>query len=390
MTYAALTNWKYDKKLYHNIQSGPQHTGSDLNLTDTYELVEGQYVWDAGKPAQTYYGVNNQGADFGVVRAGPPNSDDPALTTPDEVNASLAIFNPGGGNRFYINMIIAPTFAVTQGTTYVLDVGNSTNTGNPFAISETPDGTHNGGVEYTEGVVRDGVPGVPGSTFTWTVPRDSPRRLYYYSSANPGYGNAFIVNPGPVDTRWLYTTDWRAVPPMIDGWWTDYNDYYARPDDVLTVYNGYRRQGLFNTANSTVQSAYGPEPGLRNIGQYTWFGAAVPDNQTYNPFNTPEPNSTNAGITGGPGTYPRQEFPMLTNPTNDSSGSRAAWEYHQPVYCKTYVESIRSEFPGATANVVRNMYRGRSSRYVPNYAGGYGVLGEGVRNLIRTFSSHSQ
>ena len=32
MTFAALTNWQYDKSLYHRIQSGPQHTGSNLNL----------------------------------------------------------------------------------------------------------------------------------------------------------------------------------------------------------------------------------------------------------------------------------------------------------------------------------------------------------------------
>ena len=35
------------------------------------------------------------------------------------------------------------------------------------------------------------------------------------------------------------------------------------------------------------------------------------------------------------------------------------------------------------STVIRSMYRGRSSRYVPNYGAVYGVLGEGVRGMIR-------
>lgn len=272
MTYAALTNWKYDKKLYHNIQSGPQRTADDLNLTDTYELVSSGYQWSEGEQ-QSYYAVNYEGADFGIITAGPPNA----------------------------------------------------------FIESLPDSS--------------------------------------------------------ITKQWGYSTDWRQVPAMISGWWSNYDDYFQRASGVLTVYNGYRRQGLISTANSTVQTAFGPEPGLRDRGAYTYFGAAVPDNQFYSPFETPAGNTAAQGITGGPNTYERVKFPMLTNPTNDSSGSRAAWEYHKPVYCQTFVESVRSTAPGATGGVVRNMYRGKSSRYVPNYAGGYGVLGEGVRNLVRTFSA---
>ena len=77
---------------------------------------------------------------------------------------------------------------------------------------------------------------------------------------------------------------------------------------------------------------------------------------------------------------------MLTNPTNDESGSRSAWVYNYPVYCKTHVEAVRSNVPGQMSTVLRTSYRGKSTRYVPNYGSVYGVLGEGVRNLIRTFS----
>ena len=259
MTYASLTNWKYDKNLYHNIQSGPQRTGSNLNLTDTYQTVSSGYIWSSGEQ-QTYFSVVDEGFDFGLTVPGPPN------------------------------------------------------------VS--------------------------------------------------GY----------------FSTAWRAVPPTISGYWTDYSDAYPHSSGVLTVYDGYRRQGLISTANSTVQTAFGPQPGLKDIGAFTWFGAATPDNQFYDPFYTPASNTAAQGITGGPNSYSRVKFPTITNPTNDTSGSRAAWEYHQPVYCETWVESVRSDLPGLMGTVVRNMYRGKSSRYVPNYGSVYGVLGEGVRNLVRTFS----
>lgn len=386
MTYAALTNWKYDKKLYHNIQSGPQRTADDLNLTDTYELVSSGYQWSEGEQ-QSYYAVNYEGADFGIITAGPPNAEIPNLIDPLPVVYEVQVFNPGLGNKFYLDLVQNPQLRFQKRGTYVFDQSDPTNTGNTLAFSTTPDGTFGGGVIYTDGVTQTGTPGSPGASTTIVVSTEAPDTLYYFSENNNNYGNEIDVQPGPVTAKWGYTTDWRQVPAMISGWWSNYDDYFQRASGVLTVYNGYRRQGLISTANSTVQTAFGPEPGLRDRGAYTYFGAAVPDNQFYSPFETPAGNTAAQGITGGPNTYERVKFPMLTNPTNDSSGSRAAWEYHKPVYCQTFVESVRSTAPGATGGVVRNMYRGKSSRYVPNYAGGYGVLGEGVRNLVRTFSA---
>lgn len=261
MTYAALTNWKYDKNLYHNIQSGPQRTADDLNIVNTYELISSGYQTSFGYQ-QTYYTIKSQGTDFGIITPGPPN-------------------------------------------------------------------------------VRD----------------------------------------------WYYSTDWRAVPTMVSGFWYDYNDIFPATSGVLNIRNGFRYQSLMHVANATVQTALGPQPGLTDRGPYTWFGSAVPDNQRYDPFQTPRDNTAEQGSTGGPNSYQRARYPALTNPTNDNSGSRAAWKYHQPVYCETFSEAIRSEVPGQMSTVIRRMYRGKSTRYVSNYGSVYGVLGEGVRGIIRTFSS---
>ena len=267
MAYTPLTNWKYDKSLYHPIQSGPQRTGDNQNLTNTYKLVSSGYILPNGVQ-QNWFGVNFEGADFGRIPVGPVN------------------------------------------------------------IS--------------------------------------------------GYLN----------------TEWRAVPPAVSGYWTNYENSLPHASGLLDTYVGFRAQGRYSIAGRNVQTALGPQPGLRDFGVYTWFGAGVPDNQAYSPFNTPSSNEpyrydadlgefVGEGSTGGPGSYQRVRYPALTNPTNDDSGSRAAWVYSPPVYCQVFTEASRSNLPGQMGVVVRSQYRGKSTRYVPNYGSVYGVLGEGVRNTIR-------
>ena len=262
MVYTPQTNWKYDNSLYHSIQSGPQRTGDDLDLRDTYLTSSSGYVTPSGL-SQTWNGVLDEGADFGRIPVGPPN------------------------------------------------------------IS--------------------------------------------------GY----------------FTTDWRAVPPAASGYWTNYENTQPHASGLLDSYVGFRAQGLYSTANSTVQTALGPQPGLRNFGTHTWYGEQVPDNQLYTPFQTPKSNDNTldgGGITGGGVTHPTLRSPTLTNPTNDTTGSRAAWVYHYPVYCQSLTETRYSGVPGQMGQPARNSYRGKSLRYVPNYGSVYGVLGEGVRNMVRSFS----
>lgn len=258
MTYAALTNWKYDKALYQRIQSGPQRTASDLNLTNTYLVVSSGYTLPNGYQ-QSYYGVNLQGADFGHISPGPPNSS--------------------------------------------------------------------------------------------------------------GY----------------LTTEWRSVPPAVSGYWTGYTQINPHASGALDSYVGYRQQGLYGIANATVQTAIGPEPGLRNFGSYTYYTNVSLDSQLYSPFNTPDGNSYAQGITGGPGLHPRAQAPALTY---QASGviSSSNWVYSPPMYCQAFSTAERTGIPETMSTVNRYRYRGKSSRYVANYGSTYGVLGEGVRALPRSFS----
>ena len=89
--------------------------------------------------------------------------------------------------------------------------------------------------------------------------------------------------------------------------------------------------------------------------------------------------------------YPLAQYPTLIRTNSSGTASRAEWQYYPPSYCESRVESVRSQaLPGDTADgknvVIRSSYRGKSSRYVPNYGSTYGVLGEGIRGMIRTFS----
>jgi hypothetical protein len=178
-----------------------------------------------------------------------------------------------------------------------------------------------------------------------------------------------LVVAGP-PTSGIYSTDaWRAVPAA-----------------VLSAYEGYRPLGVSTIANAKVQTSYGPQWGVRDTGKYTYFGGTAPDNQAYNPYNTPEGNTAAQGHTGGQSLQQRYATTLLTNPTNDTSGSRASWIYHPPVYCQTFTEVARSETPGLMSTDLRYVYRGRAGNYVSNFASIYHQLPEGVRSIVRTYS----
>lgn len=395
MTFAALTNWRYDKSLYHNIQSGPQRTGSDLNLTDTYSLTSSGYVYASGEQ-QTYVALTTTGADFGTITPGPPMflaSDVGVITAvfPETKTFEVTVVNDGG-NKFAIDGTSQKNLTLYQGSTYIFDLSDSSNAFHPFRLSQSLDGTHGVGTEYTDGVTTSGTQGNPGAYLQIVVPTDLADPLYPYCQVHAGMGGTakYSVTEVPVHRQIFNSTDWRFVPPAVSGYWTNYENVYQAGSGVLTVYNGYRRQGLISTANSTVQTAFGPEPGLKNRGPFVWYGNNVPDNQQYLPFQTGG-TAPDGGSTGGGMQYPLAQYPTLIRTTSSGTASRAEWQYYPPSYCESRVESVRSQaLPGEVADgknvVIRNSYRGKSSRYVPNYGSTYGVLGEGIRGMIRTFS----
>lgn len=204
-----------------------------------------------------------------------------------------------------------------------------------------------------------------------------------------GADNGVIVAGPPNSGSWYLTNEWRAVPPAVEGFWTNYNDaYYPEVSGALNTSDGYRPLGTSKLANAKVQTAYGANFGERRGPSYTYFGGAAPDNQNYDPYNTPAANTAAEGITGGGVTHRRYEGGLLTNTLgSQGTSNRSEWQYNPPVYCKTYTRAERAAAPGLMSAVIRSVYRGGSTRYVYNIGSVYYQNSESVRNLVRTFSS---
>jgi hypothetical protein len=153
---------------------------------------------------------------------------------------------------------------------------------------------------------------------------------------------------------------------------------------ALDTYDATRIYTRNTVAGAQIASAIGPETGAvkprggalqsnSNVTQpekYMYFGGAAPDNQNYSPYNTPDANSAAEGKTGGGVTHKTFESSLLTNVLGSQGTSdRSQWRYHQPVYCKTYTETKRSEVPGLMSTPLRAVYRGGSTSYNYNYGG---------------------
>lgn len=182
-------------------------------------------------------------------------------------------------------------------------------------------------------------------------------------------------------------TNWRSVPPAPSGYWNDYQYQYFAPSGALSIYQGYRVLSVTTIAGAQVATSYGPQPGLRDAGKFTYYDGDAPATQAYDPFKTPAENSSAEGWTGGGNVHGRYSGPALINPTNDDSGSRAAWVYQPPVYCRTHTELVRATEPGSMSITNRFIYRGKAAQYVTNLGAPYYQLGEGIRNMVHTFSS---
>ena len=100
----------------------------------------------------------------------------------------VTVSNPGSGNRYYIDGVLQATVNLAQEGTYRFDQSDSSNATHPLRLSETSDGTHGGGSEYTTGVTTSGTPGSPGAYTEIVVARGAPNPLYYYCTNHSGMG----------------------------------------------------------------------------------------------------------------------------------------------------------------------------------------------------------
>jgi len=95
----------------------------------------------------------------------------------------------GTGNKFYIEGLsgASPDLDLVEERTYRLYQSDSSNSFHPIKFSETANGTHGTGTEYTTGVTYVGTPGTEGA-YTQIVLTANTPALYYYCANHSGMG----------------------------------------------------------------------------------------------------------------------------------------------------------------------------------------------------------
>ena len=177
-----------------------------------------------------------------------------------------------GGNKYAINGNTQQYVILFPGSTYKFDQADSTNNGHPLRFSETSNGTHNSGSEYTTGVTTAGTPGSSGAYTQIEVTSATPTILYYYCSSHSGMGSNIDIiggsGSGHTDRGLSVGGTSPSGTNIIDqiqisttGNASDFGD------TTSTVYDG-------NCASNTTRSVYGNgdnAPGMSNVIQYTVF-----------------------------------------------------------------------------------------------------------------------
>lgn len=178
----------------------------------------------------------------------------------------MGVASIGGSNRFYelTNGTAVNELTFIRGRTYRIYQMETSNNGHPLNFSTTANGTHGGGVAYTDGMIWQ--MGSPSSTsdytavtttvadwntnhatyngearvIEWTVPSNAPDTLYTYCHAHSGMGQAVSIVSEP--TTAPHDDQTALVTTTV---WTESNGDANRKYDIFFNGENYMREKRF-------------------------------------------------------------------------------------------------------------------------------------------------
>tara|TARA_A200000159_G_scaffold150865_1_gene160574 strand:- start:6735 stop:8087 length:1353 start_codon:yes stop_codon:yes gene_type:complete len=127
-----------------------------------------------------------------------PSSDND-LVNKTYVDQSIAVTVSSG--KFLLDGSSQASAALKKSGRFIFDLSGAS-ADHPFKLSETADGTHGGGSEYTTGVTTVGSQGSAGARLVLELTQASPSTIYYYCSSHSGMGgNIFTGSVGGAITQ---------------------------------------------------------------------------------------------------------------------------------------------------------------------------------------------
>jgi Leucine-rich repeat (LRR) protein len=155
-------------------------------------------------------------------------------------------------DKYYIDNNETPAIYLTRGKVYKFVYPAS----NQIKFSTTIDGTHGGGVEYTDGITIDTVE----NELLFAVPLDAPESLFYYGST-ADMGGGVLVTSGTVPAELInaynsvtgFSTSIPVVPQSLQYGYFQNNSLVLNLDDLFQdTYSGTPALIDFRASNNSI------------------------------------------------------------------------------------------------------------------------------------------
>ena len=205
------------------------------------------------------------------------------------------------GGAFYLDTVQYPALTLPIGAVVTFDQSASSNTGHPFKLSTTVNGSHASGSEYTTGVVISGTPGSAGAKTVITVSATTPT-LYYYCPNHSGMGSTAKLTPAYVSPIKVFgevlqrtkssTTQTAAFVGHIGAsGTTEFKDFSVggTVTGLTSTYTGTIAK-IYSDLTDTTGNAWAADGGAQNI-DFELDADGFMDFSESNPFG--DPSETN-------------------------------------------------------------------------------------------------